>query len=46
MIEKIEDVDVVDKNDNICLICLHTIENGKKLSCNHVYHKNCLKSWI
>lgn len=46
MIERIQDAQEIEKEDNTCLICLHTIENGKRLSCGHIFHKSCLKSWI
>jgi hypothetical protein len=31
----------------LCSICLEPIRmNGIKTSCNHQYHKNCIKKWI
>ncbi|CAD8166699.1 unnamed protein product [Paramecium pentaurelia] len=46
MIDKIQDVEKIDSPDSTCLICLNELENGKQLSCGHVYHKSCLKTWI
>ncbi|CAK79329.1 unnamed protein product (macronuclear) [Paramecium tetraurelia] len=46
MIERIQDVEKIDSHDSTCLICLNELENGKKLSCGHIYHKSCLKTWI
>ncbi|CAD8088355.1 unnamed protein product [Paramecium sonneborni] len=46
MIDKIQDVDKIESHDSTCLICLNELENGKQLSCGHVYHKSCLKTWI
>ncbi|ODV60811.1 uncharacterized protein ASCRUDRAFT_150503 [Ascoidea rubescens DSM 1968] len=36
-------------NSNICSICYETFaRNDKiiKLSCNHIYHSNCILSWV
>ncbi len=30
----------------ICNICLYEIENGKYLSCGHIFHIKCIKEWI
>lgn len=32
----------------ICVICINTIEfnNKKTLSCEHVFHENCIKDWF
>ncbi|CAD8176315.1 unnamed protein product [Paramecium octaurelia] len=46
MIERIQDVEKIDSHDSTCLICLNELENGKSLSCGHIYHKSCLKTWI
>ncbi|CAD8065493.1 unnamed protein product [Paramecium primaurelia] len=46
MIEKIQDVEKIESHDSTCLICLNELENGKQLSCGHIYHKSCLKTWI
>ena len=32
--------------DNICLICLSDLNEGKKIGCGHVFHKSCLKELI
>ena len=29
-----------------CCICLGDIEKGKQLSCSHVFHLSCLRSWL
>ncbi|KAL6121688.1 hypothetical protein NUSPORA_01361 [Nucleospora cyclopteri] len=31
--------------NEMCAICTDTIEKGKKLGCNHVFHTECLKMW-
>ena len=30
----------------ICNICLYEVENGKYLSCGHIFHIKCIKEWI
>lgn len=32
--------------DPICLICREDMEQGKKLSCSHVFHEYCILSWL
>ncbi len=33
--------------DNICVICLEVMTtNAKKLSCNHIFHSSCIRSWF
>jgi len=35
--------------DNVCIICREEMVAGsstKKLPCNHIFHKNCLRSWF
>ncbi|EGR31995.1 hypothetical protein IMG5_098210 [Ichthyophthirius multifiliis] len=32
--------------DDICLICLQEIKQGKKIGCGHFFHKSCLKELI
>lgn len=37
------------EEDNMCTICLLTIEDGERiahLSCGHLYHSECLSEWI
>lgn len=36
-------------NNNKCLICLHSYENGdflRKLRCNHMFHRDCIDPWL
>ena len=30
----------------ICNICLYEVDNGKYLSCGHIFHIKCIKEWI
>lgn len=32
--------------DNICSICLHEIDEGRRIHCGHVFHLGCLRTWI
>ena len=34
--------------DNVCIICREEMlaPSTKKLPCNHIFHKNCLRSWF
>lgn len=34
--------------DNVCIICREemTASSTKKLPCNHIFHRNCLRSWF
>lgn len=32
--------------DGTCPICFSEMENGKKISCGHVFHISCVKKWI
>ncbi len=35
--------------DNVCIICRDEMvasPSTKKLPCNHIFHKNCLRSWF
>ncbi len=35
--------------DNVCIICrdeMTASPSTKKLPCNHIFHKNCLRSWF
>ena len=37
------------KSDDSCMICLEDLDGTKKcrqLYCNHVYHSDCLYSWL
>lgn len=42
-IKKMEDI---YETDELCLICLSDIDQGKKLQCGHAFHESCLRSWI
>ncbi len=36
-------------SDNVCIICREEMiasPSTKKLPCNHIFHKNCLRSWF
>uniref|UniRef100_A0A7C9DJ44 RING-type domain-containing protein n=1 Tax=Opuntia streptacantha TaxID=393608 RepID=A0A7C9DJ44_OPUST len=38
-----------DDQNKVCTICLDEFEPvnvGKQLSCGHVYHLNCIQTWI
>ena len=43
---KINSMESVFDSEEICLICLGEVENGKKIECGHVFHTSCLRSWI
>ena len=46
---KLEDVNELNDDDNVCLICLEDYKNNdmiKKLNCNHIFHSECLKKWL
>ncbi|XP_055830473.1 ERAD-associated E3 ubiquitin-protein ligase HRD1B-like isoform X2 [Solanum dulcamara] len=32
--------------DTICIICREEMTTAKKLTCGHVFHVNCLRSWL
>lgn len=34
------------ENAGDCLVCRERMERGKKLPCGHVFHLDCLKSWL
>jgi len=43
------DDQVSNCDDRMCTICLLDIEGGERisdLSCNHIYHAECLGEWI
>ena len=45
-IVKINNIENVTDCEDVCLICLSEIVQGKKIDCGHVYHASCLRSWI
>ena len=45
----IEDVSKLDSDKKNCVICLEDFKNREKaiiLPCIHLFHKNCIKSWL
>ena len=36
----------INASDGLCIICRDEMIQGKKLSCGHVFHFRCLKSWL
>jgi E3 ubiquitin-protein ligase synoviolin len=38
----------LENTDNVCIICREEMvaASTKKLPCNHIFHKNCLRSWF
>jgi len=40
--------DELSATDNVCIICREemTASATKKLPCNHIFHRNCLRSWF
>jgi E3 ubiquitin-protein ligase synoviolin len=30
----------------VCIICREEMDSGKKLPCGHIFHFNCLRSWL
>ena len=45
----IEDVSKLDSDKKNCVICLEDFKNSEKaiiLPCIHLFHKNCIKSWL
>ena len=45
----LEDVNELNNENKICLICLEEYKNNdliKKLTCNHFFHSECLKKWL
>merc|ERR1719167_1196745 len=36
------------ETDNVCIICREEMvaPSAKKLPCNHIFHRNCLRSWF
>jgi hypothetical protein len=47
-LRKLKDIDENDliEIDSTCLICLNEMKTGKKISCGHIFHYSCLKTWI
>ena len=46
---QIEDVTKLDSEKKNCVICLEDFKNRDKaiiLPCIHLFHKNCIKSWL
>jgi E3 ubiquitin-protein ligase synoviolin len=38
--------DLAAHEDGGCLICREGMDSGKKLACGHVFHLNCLRTWL
>lgn len=38
--------DLAAHEDGGCLICREGMESGKKLACGHVFHLDCLRTWL
>ena len=48
-ISKIKDVDKLDTDKKKCTICLENYINGEEsiaLPCIHIFHANCIKTWL
>lgn len=47
-LRKLKDINENDliEIDSTCLICLNEMKTGKKISCGHIFHYSCLKTWI
>ena len=48
-ISKIKDVDKLDADKKKCTICLEDYVNGDNsiaLPCIHIFHANCIKTWL
>ncbi|KAI7888387.1 uncharacterized protein EV154DRAFT_468952 [Mucor mucedo] len=44
-----EMMEILDVQDQVCVICLSTYENGDMLSrlwCKHHFHRACIKEWL
>jgi len=39
-------VEELDATDRVCIICREEMDSGKKLPCGHIFHFNCLRSWL
>ena len=46
MIEDASEEDLAAHQEGGCLICREGMESGKKLTCGHVFHLNCLRTWL
>jgi len=36
----------LENSDKICIVCREDMTTGKKLSCGHILHLHCLRSWL
>lgn len=43
---KIPDATPEEFHDKECVICWSKLESAKKLPCGHLFHSNCLKTWL
>jgi hypothetical protein len=42
-------MDDLDEDEVVCTICLGVVEDGERvgeLTCNHIFHADCLKDWL
>ena len=50
LIDNVQSLIITDEQpEDVCSICLEEFEYNqelKKLKCNHIFHKECLESWI
>lgn len=49
LINQLPIIVIKNMNEGVCSICLENFlinDKVNKLSCNHIFHKNCLDSWI
>ncbi|CAF0766096.1 unnamed protein product [Brachionus calyciflorus] len=36
----------LDSNDNKCAVCWDQMDKARRLPCSHMFHHNCLRSWL
>ena len=45
-LKALKDVESNEEHQLQCCICLGEIVKGKQLTCNHVFHMGCLRTWL